>query len=96
MSKTKERGRFHGKVKTVTARSGGRVTGQMPFDQLVNEVADDPNFSLAQHGARRNSPPDSFQEAVSLLSRARRHLAEDGSAQKVKEEINKFLENRVL
>jgi len=56
MSKTKlERGRFYGKVKTVTARRDGRVVGQMPFDQLVNEVAEDPNFSLA-HGSKRQNP----------------------------------------
>ncbi len=44
--------------------------------------------------ARPSNPSDSLQEAVSLLSRARRHLAEDGSAQKVKEAINEFLERR--
>lgn len=44
--------------------------------------------------ARRKNPSDSLQEAVSLLSRARRHLAEDESAQKVKEDINEFLERR--
>jgi len=56
MSKTKlERGRFYGQVKTVTVRRGGRVVGQMPFDQLVKEVADDPNFSVAKHSSRRHA-----------------------------------------
>ncbi len=94
MSKTKERGRFYDNIKTVKVSSGGRIVAEMPFKQLVKEVAADPNFSLAEHGSRSKNPTDSFQEAVSLLSRARRHLAKGESAQKMKEEIDKFLESR--
>jgi hypothetical protein len=69
MKKAKlERGRFRGRIKTVTARRRGRVVGQMPFDQLVEEVADDPNFSVAQHASKRHAGKVADTRAVKANS----------------------------
>jgi len=118
MKKTKlERGRFYGQIETVTARRNGRAVGQMPFDRLVQEVADEPNFSIARRGSKRHAgqvtgtkavktnstkaatsrqpEKEEFDEAVSLLLRVRPHLSDSQRADKLKEQIESFLDRVV-
>jgi hypothetical protein len=98
MSKTKlERGRFYGQIKKVTVRRGGRVVGQMPFGKLVEEVADDPDFSVAQHVANPSSADDIVEvadEAIRLLKRTRTYLQGGARVEKLKDEIDEFLERQ--
>jgi PIN domain nuclease of toxin-antitoxin system len=53
MSKIKERGKFYGAIKTVKVRKNGRIIHKIPFDRLVNEVANDASFSVVTR--RKNS-----------------------------------------
>lgn len=47
MKKAKlERGKFYGKIEKVTVRENGRIAGQILFDKLVSEVANNPDFSI--------------------------------------------------
>lgn len=58
MSKTKERGKFYDTIKTVKVRKDGHIISEMSFNRLVNEVADDPSFSVAESKSRRKNPSE--------------------------------------